>query len=136
MPHVFTYGTLMFPQVFERVVQRRYHHAQASVKHLQRSSMHQQCYPVVVPNRLAPELEGIVYFDIGIDDLRRLDTFEGSYYRRQAVEVALTAENTQVGAEIYILRPGYRHLASGREWSPQRFQRDHLRRFCRTFCRR
>lgn len=136
MHNVFTYGTLMFPQVFQRVVSRHYSAAPATAKHLQRSLMRHQDYPVVVPNRLAPELQGVVYFGVQWRDLLRLDMFEGDYYRRQTIRVQLAEHKTTVHAEVYMLRRRYRHLATGQEWSQSRFQREHLQRFFRTYCRR
>lgn len=135
MFHIFTYGSLMFPAVFERITARRYNRAPAQVKHFRRALLRQHSYPAVLPDRHSPSLEGFVYLNVRESDLRRLDQFEGSYYQRQQVKVLLIEQQQIITAWLYVLKPCYRHLATSREWSPQVFETHHLQRFLSRYCR-
>lgn len=132
MPHVFTYGSLMFGEVFERIVRHRYHSQHAYVRHFKRTVIRNHAYPVVLPS-YGHRLDGELYFDVKHTDLRRLDIFEGEYYQRQQTRVTLGDTHQQVRADIYVLKPAFRHLASARPWSADNFRRHHLRRFARTY---
>lgn len=133
MPHVFTYGSLMFADVFERIVHQRYDHERAQVRHFKRTAMRDQTYPAVLPGYHPRPLAGVVYLNVSGRDLRRLDIFEGDYYQRQSALVLLCDTRQWVHADLYVLKPRYRHLASRREWSAERFQRYHLQKFIRRY---
>lgn len=128
MPHLFTYGSLMFSEVFNRVVRHQYQQTPASVRHFKRTRIRNDSYPVVLPHFAPEPLAGVVYLDISSPDFLRLDKFEGQYYQRQRVQVR-SALGHCVAAQIYVLRPKYRHLASKQPWSPQAFAQDQLKSF-------
>lgn len=133
MPHVFTYGSLMFADVFERVVRQRYKREHAQVKHFKRRAMRSETYPAVLPGYHHKPLEGVTYLDVSACDLRRLDIFEGHYYQRQRVLVHLSDSQEDVRAYLYVLKPRYRHLVSKYDWSADHFERVHLQRFVQTY---
>lgn len=133
MAHVFTYGSLMFDQVFKRVVRGRYDSVQGCVRHFKRTCIRNHSYPVVVPVYSPTPLVGTVYLNVSTEDVHRLDVFEGQYYQRQRVQVSLEAHKPKSIAQIYVLKPAYRHLASSRPWSPQRFEQDQLEAFLNEY---
>ncbi|WP_019139836.1 gamma-glutamylcyclotransferase family protein [Noviherbaspirillum massiliense] len=125
--HVFTYGSLMFPEVWERVVRGRYRSAPASVAGHARYAVAGATYPGMVRNA-DDRVEGIVYFDVAPDDVAVLDAFEGSEYRRDMVEAVLASgASLSAGAFIYLL-PG---RLSALPWNPEAFQ---LHRFLQAYC--
>lgn len=125
--HVFTYGSLMFPQVWERVVRGRYRSARGILSGFARYAIEGETYPGMVAEAGA-QVEGVLYFDVEGDDLAALDAFEGIEYRRDKVPV-ITESGEQVDAYTYIyLMPG---RFSGQPWNPQEFQ---MERFIGTYC--
>jgi gamma-glutamylcyclotransferase (GGCT)/AIG2-like uncharacterized protein YtfP len=126
--HVFTYGALMFSQVWTRVVQGAYTHGEAELTGFARKSVVGAEYPVIFPAGSACRLTGVVYFDVSSDDVERLDIFEGIYYFRQTVAIVLL-DGTPIEAVVYVLEDRYRHIVSNRDWDPERFRRRGLASF-------
>ena len=125
--HVFTYGSLMFPQVWERVVRGRYRSVRATLDGFARYAILGETYPGMVPETGA-QVEGVLYFDVDKDDLAALDAFEGVEYRRDKVSIN-SESGVIVDAYTYIyLLPG---RLAGAPWNPQEFQMD---RFIGSYC--
>lgn len=133
MAHLFTYGSLMFSEVFENIVRNQYEHAAGHVHHFKRTCIRNGHYPVVLPSRQAEALLGVVYFDVSVPDLRRLDAFEGDYYQRQTTTAQLRTTGQCLDVALYVLKPRYRYLATQREWSPEEFQRRHQAHFLKLY---
>ncbi len=131
MLHIFTYGSLMFDQVWTQVVEGSYQHYQATLPGFIRRSIFNEDYPAILPGRLSSTVSGILYLDVSSDDLTRLDAFEGSCYARQHVQVK--TDNNIFAADAYVLKNEYRHLASEREWEPGEFEKLGLQRFLGSY---
>lgn len=127
--HVFTYGSLMFPQVWERVVHRRYKNSDAFASGLVRKKITLSTYPVAFPGDPVQSLQGRLYRDVEPADLARLDRFEGKYYERKQITVTISGEDQATVADVYMLKPRYRLLASAEDWSPEHFRKYELQRF-------
>ena len=126
--HVFTYGSLMFANVWSRVVKGRYAAIGGRVEHHGRFAIDGVDYPGMVA-RDGAEVAGVLYLDIDDDDLRRLDQFEGVDYRRDVVTVTAT-DGVVREAETYVYLRGDRLLDAA--WEPEAFA---LQRFLETYCR-
>lgn len=125
--HVFTYGSLMFREVWERVVRGRYRSAPATLDGFARYVIKGESYPGIVAEDGA-RVDGLVYFDVDRSDLAALDAFEGIEYRRDKLPVvAKSGERVDAYTYIYLL-PG---RFDGHPWNPQEFQ---LERFIGTYC--
>jgi gamma-glutamylcyclotransferase (GGCT)/AIG2-like uncharacterized protein YtfP len=126
--NVFTYGSLMFPEVWEKVVRGKYASAPAVAHGYARFAICGETYPGMVAAQ-GQSVSGVVYFDVGPEDLATLDAFEGVPYRRDALQVRL-ASGEEVGADSYI----YLDTAQlvGTPWEPEAFQMAH---FLGTYCR-
>ena len=125
--NVFTYGSLMYPQVWDRVVRGRYRSAAALLPGIRRCALLGLSYPGAVPDAGA-HIHGRVYFDVDAEDLARLDAFEASEYRRDDVVVSLPAEaGAAAPAQVYVYLDASRLEA--RDWDAQRFEREHLAGF-------
>jgi gamma-glutamylcyclotransferase (GGCT)/AIG2-like uncharacterized protein YtfP len=132
--NVFTYGSLMYPQVWERVVRGRYRSALAALDGFRRHALAGVSYPGVVEQPGARVL-GRVYFDVPADDLARLDAFESTEYQRCEADVTLldtqAPQATQpVRAQLYVYLRQARLLQQ--DWDQARFERDHLADFARV----
>jgi len=129
MNNIFTYGSLMFPEVWERVVGSHYQVSPARLDGYVRRQLRDEIYPVIVPQVPDSHVEGMLYFGISIEDLARLDRFEGEYYVRRSVTVIDCREGIVRQAFSYVLSGRYRHLLSDRDWDPGYFHEHGLRRF-------
>ncbi|MBI1892120.1 MAG: gamma-glutamylcyclotransferase [Burkholderiales bacterium] len=125
--HIFTYGSLMFAEVWRRVVASSYRSAKGKILDHARYAVMHETYPGLVVQKGA-SVEGIVYFDVQAADIAALDNFEGPDYFRRTVTVQL--QNAQIEADTYIYgkQPGL----SDMPWDPQAFE---IERFLQTYCR-
>ena len=120
MPHIFTYGSLMFDKVWSRVVAGSYERREAILQGYERKSLRDEVFPVIVPSAVSSQVPGILYLDVSTADLARLDQFEGELYFRKT-ERAITPDMAAVPAEVYILCEEYYGLISPGEWDPDHF---------------
>ncbi|MGD2119054.1 MAG: gamma-glutamylcyclotransferase [Chromatiales bacterium] len=129
--HVFTYGSLMFAPVWNKVVRRSYRSTAASLAGHVRRPVKNEAYPVIYP-ATAERVSGLLYFDVAADDLRRLDLFEGEYYQRQSLSVCIADGSTLV-ADTYVVKPQFRHIAAAGDWDPEYFRRHGMQAFLRRY---
>lgn len=126
--NVFTYGSLMYPQVWDRVVRGRYRSATARLAGFRRRALIGASYPAAIPDPAAL-IRGRLYFDVSPDDLVRLDAFEADEYRRDEVDVQVDVDGESVPARAQV----YVYLVESRlapqDWDVARFERDHLADF-------
>jgi gamma-glutamylcyclotransferase (GGCT)/AIG2-like uncharacterized protein YtfP len=132
--NVFTYGSLMFAPVWERVVRGTYRSAAATLSQHRRFALADETYPGMIAEAGA-EVTGVVYFDVDPADLLALDRFEGDEYRR--IRVPLRSATTHAGgpletvmAETYLFEAV--HRLSSHPWKPEAFA---LQRFLDSYCR-
>jgi gamma-glutamylcyclotransferase (GGCT)/AIG2-like uncharacterized protein YtfP len=125
--NIFTYGSLMFPEVWDRVVRGRYRSAPAIVTGYARFAITAETYPGMVP-AAGETVRGVVYFDVTPQDIALLDAFEGSDYRRDMLLATLDSGGT-APADGYIYLHATR-LANA-AWDPESFQ---MQRFLDTYC--
>lgn len=125
--HLFTYGTLMYPAVWQQVVRRQHPSQAGMLAGFRRFAVRGEVYPVIRPD-FSARVAGRVYRGLTEADLARLDTFEGEYYQRQSVPVALT-QGGEVRAQVYVLRPRYYRIAAHEDWDQADFERRGIQRF-------
>jgi gamma-glutamylcyclotransferase (GGCT)/AIG2-like uncharacterized protein YtfP len=125
--HVFTYGSLMFAQVWRRVVKGNYDCAPARARDYARFAVAGQAYPGMVAMQ-GESVHGLVYFDVDAADIALLDAFEGHEYQRRDIDVELEDGNRiAANAYIYIDKSGLTTAC----WDPEQFQ---MHRFIGAFC--
>lgn len=124
--HIFTYGSLMFAEVWQPLVGGRYRSEPAVLPGYRRFAVPGATYPGIVA---APggQVAGLLYRDVGADDLARLDLFEGAEYRRDALPVTL-AEGSVLVAGTYVWLDNGR--LSDAAWLPEAFR---LHEFLRAY---
>lgn len=136
--HVFTYGSLMFPVVWQGVVRGDYRAAAGTVNGFRRVCVLGEEHPALVVARGAPALAGVVYFDVEPADLARLDYFEGREYARVSLSVALAAESADDAASRSVIT-AEAYLALNvddlvhRDWDVTVFEREGLTRFLNRY---
>jgi len=141
--HLFTYGTLMFPEVWQMVVGlevggRGSATLPAALAGYEIYRIRDAVYPGIIAaesaltSNLQPQcasagsVPGLLYLDVDAGAFERLDRFEGSEYRRQTVLVNCQ-DGRRLAAEAYVVTPEARHLLTEESWTAAEFQaRGHL----------
>jgi len=125
--NVFTYGSLMFADVWSRVAGQSCPSRIATLHHFAAWKVRGESYPGLAP---APgqSTTGLLYLDVSADAAARLDAFEGPFYQRTPVTVRL-ADGTAIEAETYIVTPAHRHELEPATWDAEEFRQHHLASF-------
>lgn len=133
--HIFTYGSLMFPVVWQSIVKHNYEYQPAWLDGFRRTCIHGDNYPVVLPRAGQKNLEGVVYFSVKALDIRKIDEFEGEYYFRKRIypRILLNDQPKTIEADLYVLKPKYAELASRRAWDTEFFAARQLPQFRRSY---
>jgi gamma-glutamylcyclotransferase (GGCT)/AIG2-like uncharacterized protein YtfP len=127
--HLFTYGTLMFPEVWQAVVGRQFETTPAQLPGYQIFRVRDAVYPGIIalypgiiavnpspsgrgqvrdfsdsrPSTLDSGLSpvpGLVYLDVDPESFARLDAFEGHEYIRRSVTVFCKDDTSPDGREL------------------------------------
>lgn len=125
--HIFTYGSLMFPEIWQRVVRGDYRSAPATAPGYARYALADDTYPGMIVSPKAA-VEGVLYFDVGAQDVAALDAFEGSEYRRDQIDVVINSGEIMIACTYIFMAE---HRLSSLPWEPQGFQ---MSRFIGSYC--
>lgn len=117
---LFTYGSLMLPEVMIKVCGCRFSAEKATLSGYGRYLVKNEVFPAIVMEKDACT-EGLLYRGIDRKSLDRLDTFEGTLYRRKQVAVTLTDGST-VDCHAYVISDCCRNLLSDRLWDAELFR--------------
>ena len=116
---LFTYGTLMSPDIMARVAGCRLAALPATLPGYRRSQVKGEVYPGISEDA-AGQVAGILYLNLPAAALQRLDVFEGEMYERR--EVLVEDEGGAVRpAMTYVFRSAYLHLLTGIPWDFDQF---------------
>jgi len=128
---IFTYGTLMIPEVMYAVTTREFRFKNAILRGYARFTVKGESYPGIIPATDAVT-EGILYFDVDELSLERLDAFEGVLYQRTPILVEMEGEEI-FNALAYVIKPKFRNYLSSSEWNVKEFAQKHLEAFLETY---
>ncbi len=117
---LFTYGTLMVPEIMRHVAGCDLQGVAVTVEGYVRYGVRGEQYPGVIGSA-DERVEGILYRDVPTEAMRRLDLFEGEMYHRETVRVVRKSDGVAMAAEVYVFKPAYAHLLTGDPWDFQRF---------------
>ena len=143
MSHVFTYGSLMFPRVWRRVVAGDYRTLAARLPGFRRQRVRGEVFPSLEPlaaeeDPLTAAVDGVLYLDVCAADLDALDAFEGSDYRRIEVPLLVSeqipdgpAPGKVLVADTYLFVSS--HKVEPGAWDPRHFERESMERFLREY---
>ena len=122
--HVFTYGSLMFTDVWKPIVPRPLASVAAVLKDFAREGVRGQRYPGI-RREAGAHTPGRLYLNVDDDELARLDAFEGDEYHRESVQVGVATRDGRaltLPAEVYcFIDPAG---LNGEPWDPARFARE------------
>jgi gamma-glutamylcyclotransferase (GGCT)/AIG2-like uncharacterized protein YtfP len=117
--HVFTYGTLMFREVWKAVVGREF----TSVGGVATGFANYRVRDAVFPGMLASEFDrthGVVYLDVDHSSVARLDLFEDDFYERQTIWVECD-DGHRRAADAYVVPPANQSVLTVERWDANQF---------------
>lgn len=130
--NVFTYGSLMFPEVWRRVTGGSLVGQPARLREFEARAIRGQTYPalVFIPGAMT---EGVVYSGVDAEAVARLDVFEGNFYQRQTVRVETEAgKGEELEAQVYVAILADHPDILPERWRAKEFRDRHLAGFLRT----
>jgi len=122
--HVFTYGTLVFPEVMDAVTGRTFVQVGATLAGFTRVCVRGAVYPAA-REQGGGSIAGLLYLDVGAAALTRLDRFEGELYERRSVRV-MRDDGASSAAQVYVVPPARYGRLEPRAWDVEQFRREHL----------
>jgi len=137
--HVFAYGTLMFPEVWQAVVGRPFAIVRGQAAGFEIFRVRDALYPGITAGRLTDAVHGVVYLDVDDDSVSRLDRFEDDFYRRLSIVVTcgdgVTCDDGQRrDAQAYVVPAEQRDVLTAEPWNGDDFvARGDLARFMAGF---
>lgn len=125
--NIFTYGSLMFPPVWEKVTGCPAAGKPARLAGFSARRICDQSYPALV-EEAGSVVDGIVYEDVSAAAVKRLDDFEGEFYRR--IEVRLeTAPSILTTAWVYLAAKADDPVILTETWDAALFEKESLNSF-------
>jgi gamma-glutamylcyclotransferase (GGCT)/AIG2-like uncharacterized protein YtfP len=131
--HVFTYGTLMFPEVWQAVVGRQFVSLEGTAKGFAIYRVVDAVFPGIVAVGEREMVRGVVYLDVDHASITRLDLFEDDFYERQTLWVECE-DGQRRAAEAYVVPPQNRQVLTDEPWQRASFiSSGGLEQFIRRF---
>ena len=118
--HVFTYGTLMFPEVWQAVVGREFASVEGTASGYAIYRVRDAVFPGIVAASELDRVRGVVYLDVDPQSLARLDLFEDDFYRRETVWVEC-GDGQRRAANAYVIPPENCHVLTTETWLADQF---------------
>jgi gamma-glutamylcyclotransferase (GGCT)/AIG2-like uncharacterized protein YtfP len=118
--HVFTYGTLMFPEVWQAIVGREFAAVEGTAAGFAIYRVRDAVYPGISAASERERVRGVVYLDVDHASLARLDLFEGDFYVRQSVWVDC-ADGERRAADAYVVPAESQAVLTDERWDRAKF---------------
>jgi gamma-glutamylcyclotransferase (GGCT)/AIG2-like uncharacterized protein YtfP len=118
--HVFTYGTLMFPEVWNAVVGRPYASVEGTLHGFAIYTVRDAVFPGIIAADGSDAVRGVVYLDVDENSLARLDRFEDDFYRRESLSIDCSDGQART-ADAYVVPAENRVVLSDQRWSRDEF---------------
>jgi gamma-glutamylcyclotransferase (GGCT)/AIG2-like uncharacterized protein YtfP len=118
--HVFTYGTLMFPEVWQAVVGRLFETVEGTAVGFEVFRVRDAVFPGIVAGTDTCSVPGVVYLDIDHESTERLDRFEDDFYVRRSIPIDCSDGQRRM-AEAYIVPPANRSVLTNEAWGRESF---------------
>lgn len=126
--NIFTYGSLMFDAIWERVIGVEYEKHTARIHGYRRQALKNFTYPALIAGPEEEFVDGVVYLNVHPGDVNTLDRFEGEYYQRIGLPCILKDGST-IEADTYLFRNKYRQMLDEKPWDVKKFEDTGIRMF-------
>ena len=121
--NLFTYGSLMYDEIWTRLTTDKYKKIQAELDGYVRKSIKGEVFPALIKGD--GSTSGILYLDVSKEDMQTIDIFEGDIYKRIEGKV-LTENGKCLTCFFYVLLDSCFHIISDDEWDPLVFEKTGL----------
>jgi gamma-glutamylcyclotransferase (GGCT)/AIG2-like uncharacterized protein YtfP len=128
--NLFVYGTLMVPEIWHKVTKEDRSHDKALLGGFFRSKLKGEVYPGI-HKKSGCAVDGVIYYDVSVLAIKKLDLFEGERYRR--IRVSVNVNDQFVPADTYKLSTHFHHLITGEEWNLEEFIRSGNDHFMKNY---
>ncbi len=118
--HLFTYGTLVFPEVWQRIAVREATAERATLWGFAIYRVKNAVFPGIVRTGEEDCVAGVLYRDLDEDTLFELDAYESDFYERLTVSV-VTEEGESVECQAYHVPDSRRDMLTDEPWDAQWF---------------
>ena len=118
--HVFTYGTLMFPEVWKAVVGREYASVGGTAKGYAIFRVRDAVFPGIIAASERDAVHGVVYLDVDPESVARLDLFEDDFYQRETLQIDCDNDKRRP-AEAYVVPQANRAMLTEDIWQRDEF---------------
>ncbi|TWU22837.1 gamma-glutamylcyclotransferase family protein [Bythopirellula polymerisocia] len=125
---LFTYGTLMFPEVWQRISIGEFPARPATLRGYAIFRVKNAVYPGIIRAEEDLVVNGLLYDDLDDDTLFELDTYESSFYKRIPV-VAITADGAEQECHAYVVPDNRRDLLTDESWDAVQFRKSELEKY-------
>ena len=117
--NVFTYGSLMFPEVWKIVVGRDFQTVEGTAADYAVFRVRDAAFPGII-NASGCEVRGLVYLDVDDKSIARLDQFEDAFYERQSLSIDCE-DGARRDADAYVIPAKHRSILTAEPWTPEGF---------------
>ncbi len=118
--HVFTYGSLMFPDVWQTVVGREFETVEGTAAGYSIFRVREAAFPGITAAADECVVPGVVYLDVDDASLVRLDRFEDDFYDRLNMSVDCS-DGQRRAADAYVVPARNRHVLTAEPWTVAAF---------------
>ncbi|MEM9353020.1 MAG: gamma-glutamylcyclotransferase family protein [Planctomycetota bacterium] len=125
--NVFAYGTLMFPEVWRRIVGQERSGKKARVEGFALYRVQNAVFPGMI-HEAGAEVWGVVFEDIDEETLFELDAYESDFYKREVVE-AVAADGRTYDCEAFIVPQSHRAALTEQPWDAESFEKNDLQAY-------
>ena len=126
--HLFTYGTLVFPEVWQRFALREAATERATLWGYAIYRVKNAIFPGIVCAGEEDYVAGVLYRDLDDDTIFELDAYESDFYQRLAVRV-VTEEGEAVECQVYHVPDSRRDMLTDEPWDSQWFAEHKLAKY-------
>jgi gamma-glutamylcyclotransferase (GGCT)/AIG2-like uncharacterized protein YtfP len=118
--NVFTYGTLMFPEVWQQVVGRAFASVPGKADGYTVYRIADAVYPGLIAGGVSAAAKGVVYLDLDEASLAKPDLFEDDFYQRQTLRIDCD-DGIVRQADAYVVPIERRTVITNELWTADAF---------------
>jgi gamma-glutamylcyclotransferase (GGCT)/AIG2-like uncharacterized protein YtfP len=119
--HVFTYGSLMFPDVWRSVVGKEFATVEGTAAGYSIFRVRDAAFPGITSAGEGSSVTGLVYLDVDDESVARLDRFEDTFYDRLPLEIDCR-DGMRREADAYVVPEKNRCVLTADPWTADWFE--------------
>ncbi|MCG8451284.1 MAG: gamma-glutamylcyclotransferase [Pirellulales bacterium] len=126
--NLFTYGTLMFPEVWKRIHIGEFPAVPATLRGFAIYRVRDAVFPGIVRADDTKQVTGRVYLNLDEDTLFELDAYESDLYER--INVTATLEDgTELACYAFVVPDSHRQALTDEPWDATQFEQQELQKY-------